>query len=76
MPSRNTGGMANAMSCLLNGHTVGARLFHDVRARGRLEAFQDEVSCPILVPQCPGPGEPWRSRDALNGSVIAREAPC
>jgi len=76
VPIWNTGELANAMSCLLNGRAVGARLSHDVRARCRLEAFQDGTPYPMLIPQCPGPGEPWRSRDAQNGSVMARGGPC
>ena len=76
MLSRNTGGMADAMSCLLNERAVGTQLSHDVGARCRLEAFHDGLLCPVLMPSCPGPDETRQSRDALNGSAKAQEAPC
>ena len=76
MLSRNTSGIADAMSCLLNERAVGTQLSYDVRARCRLEAFHDGLPCLVLMPSCPGPDEPRCSRDALNGSAKAQEAPC
>lgn len=76
MPSRVTDRMADASSSLLNGRRVGARLCHDVRARGRLEGCHGRPPCPMLMPSCPDPGEPWGSLAVPGGSVTAGEAPC
>ena len=76
VPSRVTDEVVDAVSSLLNRRGVGARLFPDVRVCGRLEACHDGPPCPVLMPQCPSPGERWINHADPDRFVKAREALC